>query len=844
MKEGKSIHQEVPQRRSSFWKWSAIVSLALLYGTSLLVSQINSLYINYNQFRQFKVQDVSNQNRLINGKLPLTFADVRNGTFAPEFNSIQWIQTPDSLTNDSGDYIVVNDDKYTLKSLLDTKEETILFDIGNTIQFNNKNYSIESVEFSDNLKLALVGCNKSHNWRHSTFGTYFVFDVHSKQLKPLVSDLESFEIVALAKWSPDSNKIGYVLNNNVFVMNVGSFDYFETTQVTFDGGAQIFYGKPDWVYEEEVFESDSALWWSPSSSHLIILRSNDTSVPVYSIPYFAQNLPINETAYPLIKDIKYPKAGFDNPIVDILIFDINSKQLKQLPTTDPFYNDGDISNDDRLITEVTWVGNDQALIRVTNRESDLMKIFVVTCSQQLSSIVSRFEDARDTKEWFEITHNTLYIPKSDSRLDDGYIDVIGVDGYDHLAYFSPANSSEPKYLVTKGNWEVVDGPAAFDYVTDKVYFLSTEKSSIERHLYSVNLNGTEKTPLTHIGEPGWFDGSFSTGARYLLLTYNGPDVPYQKLIDLHCHKEDMFTSNDKLKDTLKGYEIPQTNYGNVTLANGINVNYKENLPLNFDPNKKYPLLFFVYGGPGSQLVNKVFSMSFSAIIASELNAVVITVDGRGTGFKGKKFRNIVHDKLGHYEVEDQIEAAKYWINKGYIDKERTAIWGWSYGGYMTLKTLEKDSGEIFKYGMSVAPVTDWRLYDSIYTERYMHTPQINFDGYEGSKIGNNIEGFKSVKKFLIMHGTGDDNVHFQNSLRLIDEFDLNGVENYNMYVFPDSDHGIRWHNAGKVVYDRLFSWIQMAFDGTFDDEKYTMALNNNAGGDLPLWNYLDRYPRY
>lgn len=827
MNAEKTFRFELPHQRSTFWKWSAIVSVVLIYGSSLLLSQVNSMYINYHQIRQFKLQDSSNkQHAIVDGKKPLTFADVRNGTFTPEFNSIQWIQTPESLTNDSGDYIVVKNGNYTLKSLLHSEEETVLFDIGNTIQFNGKNYSIESVEFSDDLKLALVGCNKSHNWRHSTFGTYFVFEVESKQLKPLVADLKSFEIVALAKWSLDSKKIAYVLENNVYVLDVTSF---ETTQVTFDGGDQIFYGKPDWVYEEEVYEGDSALWWSPTSSHLILLRSNDTSVPVYSIPYFAQNVPVNESAYPLIKDIKYPKAGFDNPIVDILVFDIDNKELKQLPKTDVFYNDNDISNDDRLITEIIWVGDEQVFVRVTNRESDLMKIFIVTCSDELSSMVSRFEDARGTKEWFEITHNTLYIPKSDSRSDDGYIDVIGIDGYDHLAYFSPANSSEPKYTLTKGEWEVVDGPAAFDFVTDKVYFSSTEKSSIERHLYSVYLNGTEKTALTHVDEEAWYDGSFSKGARYLLLTYNGPNVPYQKLIDLHTHKEDIFTSNDELKDLLNDYDIPKTNYGNVTLENGITVNYKENLPLNFDPKNKYPLLFFVYGGPGSQLVNKYFSMSFSAVIAAELDAVVVTVDGRGTGFKGKEFRNIVHDNLGHYEVEDQIAAAKYWINQGFIDEERTAIWGWSYGGYMTLKTLEADSGDVFKYGMSVAPVTDWRLYDSIYTERYMHTPEGNLEGYEESKVGNNIEGFKSVKKFLIMHGTGDDNVHFQNSLRLIDQFDLNGVENYNMYVFPDSDHGIRWHNAGRVVYDRLFNWIQMAFEGTFDDEQYTMAGSNNDG---------------
>lgn len=822
----------LPHTRSSFWRWTAIVTLALVYGSSLLLVQVNTLLANYSQVRQFREGDSQHAVKAEGGvpslysgdKTPLTFAAVRNGTFAPLFNTIQWIQTPDSLTADSGDYITVHNGVYTLKSLLHPANDTVLFDVGNTIAYAGTNYTIDTVEFSDNLQLALVGCNKVHNWRHSTFGAYFVFDVSTRGLRPVVDNIVLLSSIALAKWSPDSTKVAYVLHNNVYVLDVATFN---TTQVTFDGGAQIFYGKPDWVYEEEVFESDSALWWSPASTHVMLLRSNDTSVPVYSIPYFAQNAPLNESAYPLVKDLKYPKAGYPNPIVDILVYDVKADKLLQMAPSDAFYNDQDISNNDRLITQVTWVGPSQAMVRVTNRESDLLKMFLVSCSTSVSSHVARFEDARGTNEWFEITHNMLYVPKSESRDNDGYIDVVGIDGYDHLAYFSPANSSEPKYVLTSGAWEVVDGPAAYDFVTDKVYFLSTEKSTIERHLYSVNLDGTNKTAVTDVSQEAWFDASFSKGARYLLLTYNGPDVPYQKLIDLHTNKQDVFTSNVKLKETLKDYEIPATNYGNVTLENGVTVNFKENLPLNFDPANKYPLLFFVYGGPGSQLVNKMFSMSFSAIISAELNAVVVTVDGRGTGFKGKEFRNVVHDNLGHFEVEDQIAAAQHWISRGFIDENRTAIWGWSYGGYMTLKTLERDAGQTFKYGMSVAPVTDWRLYDSIYTERYMHTPEGNEEGYETSRVSN-VEGFKSVRKFLIMHGTGDDNVHFQNSLRLIDAFDVAGVENYNMYVFPDSDHGIRWHNAGKVVYDRLFGWLQLAFEGAFDDEEYAIAMASNG----------------
>lgn len=824
------------QKTSASWKYISLISIVLIYGTSILLSQVNSLYVNHNRQQEFqlslqqKLPEGVLDTDIYGGKKPLTFRDVRNGTFYAESRHIQWIQTPESLTNDSGDYIVVENSNYYLKSLKEPDQKRVLYDLGSSIEYQNKEYIVESVTFSNDLKIALLTCNKRHNWRHSFFAAYFVYNVETKDIQPIVqSNTDDNSKIALSIISPDSQKIAYVLNNNIYIDDISDFFHPSNKQITFDGGAQIFNGKPDWVYEEEVFESDRALWWSPDSSHLVFLRSNDTEVPVFPIPYFVQNAPGNESSYPALQNIKYPKAGFANPIVDILIYDVKNGLLKQLPDSDPFYNDKEINNTDRLITEVTWVGNEQVLVRVTNRVSDILKVFVVTCpssGDEMSSVVSRFEDGRGDKSWFEITHNTIHIPKSDRRPLDGYIDLIDVNGYDHLAYFSPPNASEPKAYLTEGEWEVVNGAAAFDYVTEKVYFLSTEKSSIERHLYSVGLNGESKENLTDVSVDGWFDVSFSKGARYLLLSYQGPSVPHQKLLDLHENSSDDFLVNTDLKKKLKEYAIPEVKFGNITLDEDLVINYKETLPLNFDPKKKYPLLFFVYGGPGSQLAMQTFSVSFSSVIAAELDAVVITVDGRGTGFKGKKFRNIVRDNLGYYEVLDQVAAAKQWISRGYIDSERTAIWGWSYGGYMTLKTLEHDQGEVFKYGMSVAPVTDWKLYDSVYTERYMHTPEQNPTGYSNCRVGK-VEGFKNAKRFLLMHGTGDDNVHFQNSLQFIDSLDVAGVENYDMYVFPDSDHGISWHNAGMVVYDRLFTWLKRAFDGEFDNLYSLSDINGN-----------------
>lgn len=249
----------------------------------------------------------------------------------------------------------------------------------------------------------------------------------------------------------------------------------------------------------------------------------------------------------------------------------------------------------------------------------------------------------------------------------------------------------------------------------------------------------------------------------------------------------------------KKHDLPTNIYSTVNI-DGFDLQVVERRPPNFSEKKKYPVLFHLYGGPGSQTVEKKFNVDFQAYVAASLGYLVVTVDGRGTGCIGRKARVIIRDNIGYYESRDQIETAKIWGGKKYVDKERMAIWGWSYGGFMTLKTLERDAGKTFKYGMAVAPVTDWRYYDSVYTERYMHKPQDNPGGYDNATIldtaslGNNI-------RFLMMHGVADDNVHMQNSLALIDRLDVGGVENYDVHFFPDSDHGIYFHNANTIVYD-------------------------------------------
>lgn len=725
----------------------------------------------------------------------LNVSNFREGIFRPERTSVQWIH--DRTTD--GTFVLTHDSTHVIKSIVDDSYERVLFN-ATDFQTGGVTYKVEGLTASPDLTKAILRTNVTHNWRHSTFALYWTLDVATQNIELLYP-----EPLAVTSWSPRSDAIAFIHNNDIYV----SRDK-EIRRVTYDGNANVFNGKPDWVYEEEVFGSDIVLWWSPDGDRIAFLKLNDTLVPEYPLQYYVQD----DRDYPEVKNIKYPKAGYPNPHVDLVVFDVDdvssvtTVKLSSLP--------------EYLVTEVLWVSDDNVLVKTTNRASDLLQVFLVDAQEKVGRLV-RSHTASNS--WFEVLTNTRYVPKDESagRKEAGYIDTVVVNGFNHLGYFSPPDVSTPK-LLTSGDWEVIDGVKSFDEERNQVYFVSTKKSSVERHLYSVNLlDGEPIEEITDTRESGWYSASISSGSRYLLLSYDGPDVPYQKLMDLHTHKHIKYVeTNDELKKTLQKYQLPKVEYLVISLGvdergNDIKANAKESFPLNFDASKEYPVLFFVYGGPGSQLVNTAFSVDYSALIAAELDAIVVTVDGRGTGYNsynGADFKFCVRDQLGHYEPLDQIAAANIWKQKPYVDSKRIAIWGWSYGGFLTLKTLETDGGSVFSYGAAVAPVTKWKLYDSIYTERYMRTPQENPQGYETASI-RNVTQFNDVTRFLIMHGSGDDNVHFQNTLELIDEYNLAAVENFDFMVFPDSDHSISYHNGNNVVYDRLLSWLDRAFNGEF-----------------------------
>ena len=689
---------------------------------------------------------------------------------------------------------------------------------------------------SPDLKKVLVMSKREKVYRHSFTGVYYVLDVDTQEAEYLDETLPDGR-VQLASWSPKSDAIVFTRNNNLFVRLLKDSNGSPTTavrQITNDGGPEFFYGTPDWVYEEEVFQGNVATWWDREGKYVAFMRTNETMVPEFPVDYYLSR-PSGTSPekglelYPDEKRIKYPKAGAPNPTVDMLFYDLASNEMFDVEI------DGGYADDDRIIADVLWADNGRVLVKELNRVSDKVRVVLVDVSKRSGEQVRNTDIQKLDGGWVEPAQESRYIPADpDAGREEGYIDIVIYENGDHLGYFSPLDASEP-LMLTKGDWEVEQGTMHLDLKNNLVYFNAAKEHSTQRHIYSVDLEGKEIKPIVPVDKPGYYTASFSDKAGYAIINYEGPGIPSQKVISTPSNPntyEEVLEENQDLARQAAQHEMPHLVYTNFTAEDGTVLNVVERRPPHFDPRHEYPVLFQLYGGPGSQQVDRRFKVDFQSYVASTLGYLVITLDNRGTGYIGRKARTIIRGDIGHYEAIDQIACAKHYALKSYVDADRLAIWGWSYGGFMTLKVLEADAGQTFKYGMAVAPVTDFRFYDSIYTERYMLTPQLNPTGYESTAV-TNVTALSQNVRWLMMHGTGDDNVHVQNTLALIDKLDLQDIKNYDVHFFPDSDHSIFFHGANNVVWGKLSQFLVNAFNGVFYDMKdpkpeYVIGVDDEA----------------
>ncbi|KAK4122993.1 hypothetical protein N657DRAFT_634217 [Parathielavia appendiculata] len=712
------------------------------------------------------------------------------GELSASTTSVTWVKS-----DQDGDFITQGEDgSFVFENVVTGNKTTFLS--ADKIPADYHDYQI-----SPDRSKVLWAVNYTKQYRHSYFAAYLVQDVATGQTEPLVGDFKGD--IQYATWNPaSSSQIAFVQGNNLFIWDQG-----KTSQITNNGGPDMFNAVPDWVYEEEIFGTNHALWYSPDGQYIAFLSFNETGVQTFTIPYFMdnQNVP---PSYPRELKLRYPKVGTKNPTVALNLFDVKSKSLAPVPI-DAW------PADELIVGEVAWVtdGHDKLIYRTFNRVQDHEKLMLVDTKTKTST-VTRERDGSDG--WLDNNQAITYIGqvkrKSDreersKNHDKYYLDLSDASGWNHLYLFTLDGRSN--ITLTSGSWEVAS-ILKVDTARGLVYYTSTESHPTERHVYSVSFITGKKTPLVDPSIPAVWSASFSSQGGYFILRYAGPDVPYQELYSITNTTTPLRTinANAKLHAALQSYHLPNITYLDIPHPSGFNLSAMLRLPASFDPFKRYPVLLTPYGGPGAQEVNKAFKpLNWNAYIASdpELEYITLTVDNRGTGYRGRAFRSAVAGRLGELEAQDQIWAAKWLAEQSsWVDRERIGIWGWSYGGYLTAKVVEVGD-EAIAFGLATAPVADWRLYDSMYTERYMKTPELNGEGYNKSAV-RGVDGFKGLRGgFLVQHGTGDDNVHFQNAAAFGDLLmgGRVGPEKLEVTFFTDSDHSIRYNGQNAFVYKQL-----------------------------------------
>ena len=623
-----------------------------------------------------------------------------------------------------------------------------------------------SYAFNDDETKLLLGADFEQVYRYSSKGTYYVYDIASKQLTLIGKQIQE------PTFSPDSKKVAFAKENNLYVRYL---DLNKEVKVTNDGKVNaIINGTTDWVYEEE-FGFVKAFDWSKDSNYVAFLRFDESEVAEFSMNVTGANL------YPSINTFKYPKAGEDNAKVSLNLFKVEDKTVSRINLDGYEY-----------IPRIQWT-NESSVLSVTtlNRhQNDLKLFFYDASSNDLKMVLNEKDDA-----YVDVQDNLTFLA------DNSFIWTSEKDGFNHIYHYNADGTL--KNQITKGDWEVTNY-YGLNKTNNKIYYQSVENGSINRGVYSVDLDGSNKKLLTP--KDGQSSANFSKDLNYFINTHSSStQVPTYTLFDADGKKIKTLVDNLELKVKTSGYQLSKKEFFTHEF-NGNELNMWIIKPADFNPNKKYPLLMFQYSGPGSQQVANRWNNAndYWHQMLAQQGIIVACVDGRGTGYKGRDFKKITQKELGKYEVEDQIAAAKFFATEPYIDANNVGIWGWSYGGYMSSNCLLKGN-DVFTTAIAVAPVTSWRFYDTIYTERYMTTPQENATGYDDNSPINHVDKLKG--KYLIIHGSGDDNVHPQNTMRMVNAL-VTANKQFEMFIYPDRTHGIyEGKNTRLNLYTKMTNFI-------------------------------------
>jgi dipeptidyl-peptidase-4 len=630
---------------------------------------------------------------------------------------------------------------------------------------------IYDYEMSHDASKLLLATNTKKIYRHSFSADYYIYDFSDQSFDPLYEAGGQ----QLASFSPRGNNVAFVEGNNIYYKDLSADTII---QLTFDGREnEIINGKPDWVYEEE-FEFTKAYAWSPDGQKIAYYKFNESGVRQY-------NMIIYDSLYPHIFTYKYPKAGEENSKVNIYVYDIVTGTTKIMDTG---------SDGDYYIPRIKWTNDPDVLCimklnRLQNRIEVLLADARTGSTHPIFTEENRYYISDITDDYITFIDN-----------NDNFIIMSERDGYMHLYLYSTGKGLTGQ--ITRGEWDV-ERLIGFDPETRLIYYTSSETSPLQRNLYCIKPSGTGKKRIT--GDSGTNIPEFNNNFKYFINYNSTANTPLRITVrDSSGELLRVIEDNSELEEKIGSYGFAGKEFIKIPVEGGDELNGYIIMPAEFDESRKYPLLMIIYGAIGTQKVRDSWdaNMPWYQVLSGE-GYIVAGVDNRGTDARGEKFRKCIYMNLGTVETEDLTGAAKYLGGLPYVDSSRIGIFGWSYGGYLVLSCLTRGAG-VFSAGIAVAPVTDWRLYDNIYTERYMRTPQENAEGYERSSVLNYagmLEG-----DLLLVHGTADDNVHIQHSVEFVKRLVMYNKD-FEMFFYPDRDHHIRGGNTRYDLYRRITDFI-------------------------------------
>jgi dipeptidyl-peptidase-4 len=645
--------------------------------------------------------------------------------------------------------------------------------------------SINDYHFNADETKLLIASDQEGIYRHSSKSFYYVYDIKSKVLVPLSDNKKGKQ--RLAQFAPEGNKVAFVRENNIFIKD---FDTNEEIQVTKDGKMnEMIYGGTDWVYEEE-FSFDNGLYWSPDGKKVAYYYFDESKVKEYQMAMYGE-------LYPSQYKFKYPKAGEANSVVRVFVYELAQKRTSAFDTG---------IEEDIYIPRIKWT-NDPDVLMVTrmNRLQNKLELMVGTFKEDRPNnqgVKTKVVYKEKAETYIDVTDNLTFLKDNKT-----YLWTSEKDGFNHIYKIDLETGNEIQ--LTTGNWEVTE-LVGIDETKDLIYFISAETSPMDRDLYVMKSDGSDKKKLS--ARAGQNRVAFSKGFKYYINYQSDANSPEY----VSLHKSDgseikALKTNDKVKDAMKSYGFTKKEFIKIKTEDGIELNAYMIKPPGFKDKKKYkkkdqyPVFMHVYGGPGINTVHNSWggpNFAWFQMLAQK-GYIVVSVDARGTGFRGRDFKHCTYLQLGKYETQDQIASAKWLGELPYVDKDRIGIFGWSYGGYMSSLCITKGA-DVFKAAIAVAPVTNWRYYDNIYTERFMRTPQENGKNYDDNSPINHVDKLKG--SYMLVHGSADDNVHYQNTMEMVNAL-VNANKQFDLFIYPDKNHGIYGGFTRLHLYNKMTNFI-------------------------------------